>query len=104
MKNYSNTLADLLTIIADNLRSGNSNVDADQLDMITAAINGITNYERQIGTDEAIKFLKVSRNYFYDHVKPILKGVKIPGQKTIYYTKKELEKYRNIHLQVSKNQ
>jgi len=102
--NLNEICASLLEIVVKNLRSGNSNVNEEQLHLITHYVNGTTNYERQVGTDEAIKFLKVSRNYFYDYAKPRLKGVKIVGQKTIYYTKKELEEYRKMYLTTNENE
>jgi len=97
-------IADLLLKLSEAVRDGNSNVTAEELDVITDIINKSTNYEREMGTDEAIRYLNVSRNYFYDYVKDDLKGVKRAGQKTIYYTRKELEEYRQKFIENTTSQ
>lgn len=94
MMNLNNAVANLLEKVVANLRSGNSNLTSEEFDLITDCVNRCCNYERELGTDESIRYLNVSRNYFYDVIKPQLKGTKIAGQKTIYYTKKELEKFK----------
>jgi archaellum biogenesis protein FlaJ (TadC family) len=100
----NNIFADLLEKLASNIRSGNSNISEEEMDVITDIINKSTNYERELGTDEAIRFLNVSRNYFYDFVKERLKGTKRAGQKTIYYTKKELIEYKRKFMDHPENQ
>lgn len=89
-------IAKLFQTIADNLNNGNSNLDQEQLDLITDTICASTT--PLLSTYEAIKYLNVSRNYFYDHIKPKLKGKKIAGQKTIMYCIKDLN---NIKLSLS---
>jgi hypothetical protein len=96
--NFNNILADILERLANSLRSGNSNVSEEELDLITKMINQSTNTERELGTEEAIKFLNVSRNYFYEHVKPYLTPIKRGGQKTIYYTKKSLIEFKQKNI------
>ena len=90
MKDLNEILVDLLLKLSENIRTGNSNVTVDELDVITEAINQSTNYTRELSTDEVIRALNISRNAFYDYYKDRLKGVKRAGHKTIYYVKKDV--------------
>jgi len=95
MINLNNILADLLEKLAANIRSGNCNITSNELDLITECINSSTNFTRELGTDEVIRFLNISRNDFYDNYKDRLNGIKRAGQKTIYYTKKDVAALRD---------
>ena len=100
--NLNNLIANALENVVANLRNGNSNINASEADAITTAIYNLTNQNRELSTEEAIRHLNVSRNNFYNHIKPQLKGIKRPGQKTTLYTIKELDKFKNS-LQHPKN-
>ena len=98
-KSIGQTLADLLQKIVDNLHNGNSNVTTDEFELITKTINKSTDKMELFGTAAAIKYLRVSRSYFYEYAKPRLKGTKRSGEKTILYAKKDLDEYRKNFME-----
>lgn len=90
--NWNEMCIKLLEDVIANIRCGNSDIDEAGMNMITEAIQMATNQKQNMGTDEAIRYIGCSRVAFYDmKEKGVIRGKKGRFQKTIYYTKQELD-------------
>lgn len=86
--NYSTILASLLDGISLALKSGNSNVDAEQFNFLTDAINKSTIIPSYFDRENAIKYLDVSDTEFarltykgtkFHPIQPLLSPVRVQG-------------------------
>lgn len=86
--NYNTILASLLDGISLALKSGNSNVDAEQFNFLTDAINRSTIIPSYFDRENAIKYLDVSDTEFarltykgtkFHPVQPLLSPVRVQG-------------------------
>ena len=92
MVNLNKTCISLLEGVISSLRGGNSNVDEQGMELITDAIQSATNQKQKMSTEEAIRYLRCTRVAFYDMKRSgLITGEKGKFQKTLYYTKKELD-------------
>lgn len=92
MKNLNEVCASLLEGVISSLRGGNSNVDEQGMELITEAIQSATNQKQKMSTEEAIRYLRCTRVAFYDMKRSgLITGEKGKFQKTLYYTKRELD-------------
>lgn len=92
MKNLNEVCVSLLEGVISSLRGGNSNVDEQGMELITDAIQSATNQKQKMSTEEAIRYLRCTRVAFYDMKRSgLITGEKGKFQKTLYYTKKELD-------------
>lgn len=92
MGETNETVIKLLKGIIDSLEQGNSNVDEKGMALITKAIQEATNQTQKMSTAEAIKYLNIPRSKFYIMKDlHLIKGEKGRFQRTVYYTKKELD-------------
>lgn len=92
MKNLNEVCVSLLEGVISSLRGGNSNVDEQGMELITEAIQSATNQKQKMSTEEAIRYLRCTRVAFYDMKRSgLITGEKGKFQKTLYYTKKELD-------------
>lgn len=92
MKNFNEVCASLLEGVISSLRGGNNNIDEQGMEMITEAIQSATNQKQRLSTEEAIRYLRCTRVAFYDMKRSgLITGEKGKFQKTLYYTKKELD-------------
>ena len=93
--NYNTILASLLDGISLALKSGNSNVDAEQFNFLTDAINKSTIIPSYFDRENAIKYLDVSDTEFarltykgtkFHPVQPLLSPVRVQGMtKPVYW-------------------
>lgn len=92
MEGYNETVINLLKGLVASLENGNSNIDEKGMSFITKAIQEATNQTQKMSTEEAIKYLNIPRSKFYS-LKDLhfIKGEKGRFQKTVYYTKGELD-------------
>lgn len=92
MKNLNEVCASLLEGVISSLRGGNSNVDEQGMELITDAIQSATNQKQKMSTEEAIRYLRCSKVAFYNMKRTgLITGEKGKFQKTLYYTKRELD-------------
>ena len=92
MKNLNEVCASLLEGVISSLRGGDSNVDEQGMELITEAIQSATNQKQKMSTEEAIRYLRCTRVAFYDMKRSgLITGEKGKFQKTLYYTKRELD-------------
>lgn len=92
MKNLNEVCASLLEGVISSLRGGNSNVDEQGMELITEAIQSATNQKQKMSTEEAIRYLRCSKVAFYNMKRSgLITGEKGKFQKTLYYTKRELD-------------
>lgn len=92
MKNLNEVCVSLLEGVISSLRGGNSNVDEQGMELITDAIQSAINQKQKMSTEEAIRYLRCTRVAFYDMKRSgLITGEKGKFQKTLYYTKKELD-------------
>lgn len=92
MKNLNEVCVSLPEGVISSLRGGNSNVDEQGMELITDAIQSATNQKQKMSTEEAIRYLRCTRVAFYDMKRSgLITGEKGKFQKTLYYTKKELD-------------
>lgn len=92
MKNLNEVCVSLLEGVISSLRGGNGNVDEQGMELITDAIQSATNQKQKMSTEEAIRYLRCTRVAFYDMKRSgLITGEKGKFQKTLYYTKKELD-------------
>lgn len=105
--NYNTILASLLDGISIALKSGNSNVDADQFDFITDAINKYTIIPSYFDRENAIKYLNVSDAEFskltykgtkFRPITPILSPIRVQGMTKPVYLKDTLDAIKNSGL------
>ena len=92
MKNLNEVCVSLLEGVISSLRGGNSNVDEQGMELIADAIQSATNQKQKMSTEEAIQYLRCSKVAFYNMKRSgLITGEKGKFQKTLYYTKKELD-------------
>ena len=92
MKNLNEVCVSLLEGVISSLRGGNSNVDEQGMELITEAIQSATNQKQKMSTEEAIRYLRCSKVAFYNMKRSgLITGEKGKFQKTLYYTKRELD-------------
>lgn len=105
--NYSTILASLLDGISLALKSGNSNVDAEQFNFLTDAINRSTIIPSYFDRKNAIKYLDVSDTEFarltykgtkFHPVQPLLSPVRVQGMTKPVYLKETLDALKNNGL------
>lgn len=105
--NYSTILASLLDGISLALKSGNSNVDAEQFNFLTDAINKSTIIPSYFDRENAIKYLDVSDTEFarltykgtkFHPVQPLLSPVRVQGMTKPVYLKETLDALKNNGL------
>lgn len=98
--NYNTILASLLDGISLALKSGNSNVDAEQFNFLTDAINKSTIIPSYFDRENAIKYLDVSDTEFarltykgtkFHPVQPLLSPVRVQGMTKPVYLKETLK-------------
>lgn len=98
--NYSTILASLLDGISLALKSGNSNVDAEQFNFLTDAINRSAIIPSYFDRENAIKYLDVSDTEFarltykgtkFHPVQPLLSPVRVQGMTKPVYLKDTLD-------------
>ena len=85
---YNEVLISVLEMITAHLKCGTSNVTDEDARNILNILND------EIGTEDAMRYLNVSRNVFFDKIKPKVSRRKIAA--TILYRKSELEKLKNL--------
>ena len=105
--NYNTILASLLDGISLALKSGNSNVDAEQFNFLTDAINRSTIIPSYFDRENAIKYLDVSDTEFarltykgtkFHPVQPLLSPVRVQGMTKPVYLKETLDALKNNGL------
>lgn len=105
--NYNTILASLLDGISLALKSGYSNVNADQFEFITDAINKSTIIPSYFDRENAIKYLDVSDTEFarltykgtkFHPVQPLLSPVRVQGMTKPVYLKETLDALKNNGL------
>lgn len=111
--NYNTILASLLDGISLALKSGNSNVDAEQFNFLTDAINRSTIIPSYFDRENAIKYLDVSDTEFarltykgtkFHPVQPLLSPVRVQGMTKPVYLKETLDALKNKSLYVQRSQ
>lgn len=89
------------------LKSGNSNVDAEQFNFLTDAINKSTIIPSYFDRENAIKYLDVSDTEFarltykgtkFHPVQPLLSPVRVQGMTKPVYLKETLDALKNNGL------
>lgn len=103
--NYNTILASLLDGISLALKSGNSNVDAEQFNFLTDAINRSTIIPSYFDRENAIKYLDVSDTEFarLTHpVQPLLSPVRVQGMTKPVYLKETLDALKKQRAYTSK--
>lgn len=105
--NYSTILASLLDGISLALKSGNSNVNAEQFNFLTDAINKSTIIPSYFDRENAIKYLDISDTEFaritykgtkFHPVTPLLSPVRVQGMTKPVYLKDSLDALKNNGL------
>ena len=93
MDSLSSTLADYLEEIADKIRTGNSNIDKDQMIECFEILSEHDN-TRLLSKEQACNYLNMSRSTFDTQIRNgiIPKGQKRLGFKELSWTKCDLEK------------
>lgn len=108
--NYNTILASLLDGISLALKSGNSNVDAEQFNFLTDAINKSTIIPSYFDRENAIKYLDVSDTEFarltykgtkFHPVQPLLSPVRVQGMTKPVYLKETLDATTGLYVQRS---
>lgn len=98
--NFTTQLKDKLDGISLALKSGNSNVDAEQFNFLTDAINKSTIIPSYFDRENAIKYLDVSDTEFarltykgtkFHPVQPLLSPVRVQGMTKPVYLKDTLD-------------
>jgi hypothetical protein len=111
--NYNTILASLLDGISLALKSGNSNVNADQFNFLTDAINKSTIIPSYFDRENAIKYLDISDTEFaritykgtkFHPVTPLLSPVRVQGMTKPVYLKDSLDALKNNGLVRPKSQ
>ena len=111
--NYNTILASLLDGISLVLKSGNSNVNAEQFNFLTDAINKSTIIPSYFDRENAIKYLDISDTEFaritykgtkFHPVTPLLSPVRVQGMTKPVYLKDSLDALKNNGLVRPKSQ
>lgn len=111
--NYNTILASLLDGISLALKSGNSNVNTEQFNFLTDAINKSTIIPSYFDRENAIKYLDISDTEFaritykgtkFHPVTPLLSPVRVQGMTKPVYLKDSLDALKNKGLSVQKSQ
>lgn len=111
--NYNTILASLLDGISLALKSGNSNVNAEQFNFLTDAINKSTIIPSYFDRENAIKYLDISDTEFaritykgtkFHPVTPLLSPIRVQGMTKPVYLKDSLDALKNNGLSVQKSQ
>lgn len=94
--NKLNILKSTLEQIIDNINSGNSRADDNELDIILDMINKTTNTQNKLSKYQACKYLNISRSTFDNWVKDgkIPEGRKEQGFKEKFWIKEDLDKIK----------
>lgn len=93
----SKTISSLLHNIANNINSGNSNIDENDENKIIDVLKDINNKPQFLSKYQAYTYLNMSRAKFDNLVKEgkIPHGIKIAGFKELFWNKQELKNLIN---------
>lgn len=90
-------IKELLLKVIDSIDSGNSNITEEEAIELTKVIQSYTDREKKLSKYQACQYLNISRATFDNYVKVgiLPKGKREAGFKELFYTKKDLDKFKN---------
>lgn len=92
-------IKELLLKIIDSIDSGNSNITEEEAIELTKILQSYTDREKKLSKYQACQYLNISRATFDNYVREgkLPKGKRETGFKELFYTKKDLDKFKNKH-------
>lgn len=90
-------IKELLLKVIDSIDSGNSNITEEEAIELTKVIQSYTDRDQKLSKYQACQYLNISRASFDNYVKAgiLPKGKKEAGFKELFYTKKDLDAFKN---------
>lgn len=90
-------IKELLLKVIDNIDAGNSNITEEEAIELIKVIQSYTDRDQKLSKYQACQYLNISRASFDNYVKAgiLPKGKKEAGFKELFYTKKDLDAFKN---------
>ena len=90
-------IKELLLKVIDSIDAGNSNITEEEAIELIKVIQSYTDRDKKLSKYQACQYLNISRASFDNYVKAgiLPKGKKEAGFKELFYTKKDLDAFKN---------
>lgn len=90
-------IKELLLKVISSIDAGNSNISEEEAIELIKVIQSYTDRDQKLSKYQACQYLNISRASFDNYVKAgiLPKGKKEAGFKELFYTKKDLDAFKN---------